>query len=61
MFRRNLEPLFNPATEQKRNYPEAIKRDCPVCVAKAGEPCAPASLAIPHLLRCRDEREDGAA
>lgn len=43
-----------PQAQQKRNHPEPLKRDCPTCYAKAGEPCMPASLSIPHLARCRD-------
>lgn len=42
-----------PQASQAKNYPDALKRDCPICVAKAGEPCCPASLSIPHLARCR--------
>lgn len=46
---------------QLRDYAVALKRDCPVCSAKAGEPCLPMSLTIPHLARVRGERRNGAA
>lgn len=50
-------PVPFPPAQQRRNYPQALKRECPVCFAKPGEACMPASLAIPHLARCRDEGE----
>lgn len=38
---------------QARDYAEALRVPCPVCVAKAFEPCCPVSLTVPHLLRVK--------
>jgi hypothetical protein len=53
--------LTVPQAHQKRYFPRSLKRVCPTCNAKAGEPCMPSSLSIPHLARCRDDKNGEAA
>lgn len=43
--------LPEPQDAQRENHAGVLKVGCPVCCAEAGEPCAPMSNALPHLLR----------
>jgi hypothetical protein len=46
-----------PGDIQRRDYAQALEGDCPSCYAGVGEPCLPASLDRPHVLRVAAGRQ----